>query len=196
MAVSEFQEVSPLISRCSYQVFLSFRGEDRRKSFTDHLYRALHVVLPVFYDVDPGQVRNQTGSYAAAFARHEESFKSEMSMVQRWRTALKEIADLGGFVLQDSRDSSKLFEVKELNFKESLQLFSWYAIGRNSMPENFMEYGGGFVKHCGGLPLALQVLGSSLSGKSMVVWRNALEKLEVIPASKIQKILRISYDSL
>ncbi|KAK8593788.1 hypothetical protein V6N12_045862 [Hibiscus sabdariffa] len=95
-----------------------------------------------------------------------------------------------------SGNSSKLFEVKESNFKESLQLFSWNAIGRNSMPESFMEYGRSFVKYCGGLPLALQVLGSSLSGKSMVVWRNALEKLEAIPASKIQKILIISYDSL
>ncbi|KAK8593791.1 hypothetical protein V6N12_045865 [Hibiscus sabdariffa] len=64
------------------------------------------------------------------------------------------------------------------------------------MPESFMEYGTSFVKHCGGLPLALQVLASSLFGKSMDVWRNALEKLEAIPASKIQKILKISYDSL
>ncbi|KAI8553572.1 hypothetical protein RHMOL_Rhmol05G0026200 [Rhododendron molle] len=28
-------------SPCSYHVFLSFRGEDTRKTFTDHLYTAL-----------------------------------------------------------------------------------------------------------------------------------------------------------
>ncbi|KAL4351952.1 hypothetical protein GQ457_06G002420 [Hibiscus cannabinus] len=89
-----------------------------------------------------------------------------------------------------------MFEVKELNFNESLQLFHWFAFGCNSMPESFMECAASLVKQCGGLLLALQVLGSSLSGKSMNVWRSALEKLEGIPNSKIHKILRISYDSL
>ncbi|KAK8564336.1 hypothetical protein V6N12_036462 [Hibiscus sabdariffa] len=93
-------------------------------------------------------------------------------------------------------DLSKMFEVKELSFNESLQLFHWYAFGCNSMPESFMECAGSLVKQCGGLPLALQVLASSLSGKSMNVWRSALEKLQAFPNSKILKILRISYDSL
>ncbi|KAL7235615.1 hypothetical protein ACSBR1_018997 [Camellia fascicularis] len=34
-------EVDPSISRCTYHVFLSFRGKDTRKAFTDHLYTAL-----------------------------------------------------------------------------------------------------------------------------------------------------------
>ncbi|GMJ03564.1 hypothetical protein like AT5G36930 [Hibiscus trionum] len=89
-----------------------------------------------------------------------------------------------------------MFEVKELNFNESLRLFHWYAFGCNSMPECFMECAGSLVKQCGGLPLAIRVLGSTLSSKSMNVWRSALEKLEAIPNSKIHRILRISYDSL
>ncbi|TYG77550.1 hypothetical protein ES288_D03G203700v1 [Gossypium darwinii] len=91
---------------------------------------------------------------------------------------------------------SKLFEVKELASSESLQLFNWYAFGHNSVPESSMAYARSLVKHCGGLPLALQVLGSSLSSKSVSSWKSALEKLEEIPDSKIQEILRISYDSL
>ncbi|KAK5847238.1 hypothetical protein PVK06_003542 [Gossypium arboreum] len=59
-----------------------------------------------------------------------------------------------------------------------------------------MAYARSLVKLCGGLPLALQVLGSSLSSKSVSSWKSALEKLEEIPDNKIQKILRISYDSL
>ncbi|EOY10039.1 TMV resistance protein N, putative [Theobroma cacao] len=90
----------------------------------------------------------------------------------------------------------KVFEVKELAFNESLQLFNRYAFGQNDPIDSYMEYARSVVKHCGGLPLALQVLGSSLSGKSITTWRNALEKLKAIPDSKIQKILRISYDSL
>lgn len=120
-------------TRWKYDVFLSFRGEDTRKGFTDHLYTALchrgvitfrddqelergneisrellqaihdsrfsvivfsrnytsstwclnelvkivecmkqgrQTVIPVFYDVDPSEVRNQTGRLQQAFADH------------------------------------------------------------------------------------------------------------------------------
>jgi hypothetical protein len=59
------------------------------------------IILPVFYDVDPSEVRNQTGSFAAAFVDHETCFKKEMEQVNGWRIALKEVADLGGIVLGD-----------------------------------------------------------------------------------------------
>ncbi|XVE81461.1 hypothetical protein DITRI_Ditri15bG0065900 [Diplodiscus trichospermus] len=52
------------------------------------------------------------------------------------------------------------------------------------------RYARRIVKYCGEIPLALQVLGSSLSGKSMRVWKSALKKLEAIPYSKIQKTLK------
>lgn len=55
------------------------------------------MVLPVFYGVDPSEVRWQTGSFKKAFGRHEERFKEEM--VQEWRAALKEVADFAGFNL-------------------------------------------------------------------------------------------------
>lgn len=42
MAIERAQEAfSSTSSRCSYQVFLSFRGEDTRKTFTSHLYNTL-----------------------------------------------------------------------------------------------------------------------------------------------------------
>ncbi|EOY21138.1 TMV resistance protein N, putative [Theobroma cacao] len=94
------------------------------------------------------------------------------------------------------QDLCKVFEVKELTFNESLQLFKWYAFRQNDPIDSYMEYARSIVKHCGGLPLALQVLGSSLAGKSINVWKSALEKLKIIPDSKIQKILKISYDYL
>ncbi|XP_059653602.1 disease resistance protein RPV1-like [Cornus florida] len=40
-------------TRCSYHVFLSFRGRDTRKTFTDHLYTALlHAGIRTFRDDD------------------------------------------------------------------------------------------------------------------------------------------------
>ncbi|GLT71274.1 hypothetical protein SLA2020_433070 [Shorea laevis] len=155
---------SPSKSRWNRDVFLSFRGEDTRKTFTDHLYTALvqagiltfrddeelprgnHIstellkaiqgsrisivvfskgyassrwcldelveimrcknsigqtLLPVFYDVDPSDVRKQTGTFAEAFSRHEDRFQAEMERVQNWRAALTEAADYSGWDLQN-----------------------------------------------------------------------------------------------
>ncbi|GMP63284.1 hypothetical protein CsSME_00025027 [Camellia sinensis var. sinensis] len=140
MEIVRNQKASSSTSQCSYQVFLSFRGEDTRKAFVDHLYTALvqagfltfgdddgiergegikfelqkaiqglrisivvfskhyassswcldelvmivkdrrisgHVVLPVFYHVDPSHMRNQTESFEEAFKKHEERFQAE-----------------------------------------------------------------------------------------------------------------------
>ncbi|XP_058217976.1 disease resistance protein RPV1-like [Rhododendron vialii] len=167
MAAIRSQEASSSTSPCSYHVFLSFRGEDTRNSFTDHLYTALgyagfhtfkdddgiereekikselqkaikesrisivvlsknyassswcpdelvmilkcrstsgHVVLPVFYDMDPSQLRKQMGSFEEAFVRHERKIEAKsgerrkewMSKVEEWRAALREVADLAG----------------------------------------------------------------------------------------------------
>jgi hypothetical protein len=60
-----------------------------------------YVVVPVFYKVDPSDVRKQTGCFAQAFAKHEDRFKEEVEKVDEWRKALKDVADLGGMVLGD-----------------------------------------------------------------------------------------------
>ncbi|KAM7518911.1 hypothetical protein LguiB_017873 [Lonicera macranthoides] len=53
MAIVRAQEASSSAFRYNYQVFLSFRGEDTRKAFTDHLYTALlQAGLRTFRDDD------------------------------------------------------------------------------------------------------------------------------------------------
>ncbi|XP_042511158.1 disease resistance protein RUN1-like isoform X2 [Macadamia integrifolia] len=54
-------------------------------------------VLPVFFKVDPSDVRKQTNTYKKAFKGHEERFKKEMAKVKKWRDALKKAADLAGY---------------------------------------------------------------------------------------------------
>ena len=55
------------------------------------------VVLPIFYQVDPSDVRKQKGSYGKAFAKHEEN----MEKVHIWREALSEVGNISG---RDSRN--------------------------------------------------------------------------------------------
>ncbi|XP_052206767.1 disease resistance protein RUN1-like [Diospyros lotus] len=56
--------------------------------------RAL-TVLPVFYQVDPSDLRRQRGRVGAAFAKHERDSSEEK--VQRWRNALVEAANISGW---------------------------------------------------------------------------------------------------
>ncbi|CAL9020276.1 unnamed protein product [Prunus brigantina] len=53
-------------------------------------------ILPVFYHVDPSDVRKQSGSFADAFAEHEKRFREDIDKVKRWRDALTEVANLSG----------------------------------------------------------------------------------------------------
>ncbi|XP_048422838.1 disease resistance protein RPV1-like [Pyrus x bretschneideri] len=91
---------------------------------------------------------------------------------------------------------TQVHKVHTLDYNESLQLFSWHAFGQDHPLRGYMEYSEKVVHYCNGLPLALKVLGSSLSRKSIGVWENALEKLIVIPNGENMNKLRISYDSL
>ncbi|XLT60606.1 hypothetical protein HN873_053210, partial [Arachis hypogaea] len=50
-------------------------------------------ILPIFYYMDPGDVRHQRGSYEKAMAVHEERFKDEVPI---WRAALRDAANLSG----------------------------------------------------------------------------------------------------
>ena len=59
------------------------------------------MVLPVFYMVDPSEVRNQKGKYGGALVKHEEKFKNNMEKVQRWRAALSEAGSLSGLPYKD-----------------------------------------------------------------------------------------------
>nr|XP_011462237.1 PREDICTED: TMV resistance protein N-like [Fragaria vesca subsp. vesca] len=148
----------------TYDVFLSFRGDDTRNNFVAHLHSNLirkgirtfldddglrrgveisselhkaieeskvsivvfsetyasskwcleelvkileckeskkQMVYPVFYKVDPSDVRNQNGSFGKALADHECTFKDRLEKVVRWREALTKAANLSGLHFSD-----------------------------------------------------------------------------------------------
>jgi hypothetical protein len=88
------------------------------------------------------------------------------------------------------------YKVRELSHWESLQLFSWHAFEMPNPKKDFSKLSIEAVVYAGGLPLALVVLGSFLKGRSIAEWKSELKKLQRTPNEKIQKILRISFDSL
>jgi len=59
------------------------------------------LVFPIFYDVGPSEVLKQSGIYADAFDQHEQRFRQDSQMVSRWRTALKQVANITGWDLRN-----------------------------------------------------------------------------------------------
>ncbi|XP_068319247.1 disease resistance protein RUN1-like [Pyrus communis] len=160
---------APSVFPWKYHVFLSFRGDDTRRGFTDHLYKQLeargiktfrdepelergtdinpellkaidqsrsaiivlstnfassswclreltHIVscmkekkriFPIFYGVDPSDVRHQRGRFGEAFAEHEVNYREH---VNEWRKSLKRVANLAGWNSKDCRYDTELIQ--------------------------------------------------------------------------------------
>ncbi|KAK2986976.1 hypothetical protein RJ640_024874, partial [Escallonia rubra] len=100
------------------------------------------------------------------------------------------------FIKAHRADKIHMVEVDTLPRTPSLKLFCWHAFGEEDPPDIYTDLTSRVVALCGGLPLALRILGLSLSGQSVDVWESTLEMLKTIPDSDIQKKLEISYNSL
>ncbi|KAL0006632.1 hypothetical protein SO802_008134 [Lithocarpus litseifolius] len=187
----------------NFDVFLSFRGEDTRRGFVSHLFKALtqrgiqtfiddnlhrgenisdellntienssasiivfskkyassswcldelakimecskqgilKKVLPVFYQVDPSEVRKQTGDFGNELAGLEKKIEDK-TKVQRWRDALSKAASISGWDDKNSCTESELVQkiVEEILNSEIIQMPSNVAtmqlVGINSRIE-------------------------------------------------------------
>lgn len=75
----------------------------------------------------------------------------------------------------------KHYEVKELEFSPSMELFCYHAMRRKEPAEGFLDLAKQIVEKTGGLPLALEVFGSFLFDKrTMREWKDAVEKMKQI----------------
>ncbi|TQD95070.1 hypothetical protein C1H46_019338 [Malus baccata] len=94
-------------------------------------------------------------------------------------------------------DEKYIYEVKKRNTDDALQLFHFHAFKDNSPREGYTELSARVVKYAGGIPLALEVLGSLLFPcKSKEEWENALSALRDYPNEEIQNTFRVSYNRL
>ncbi|TYH46962.1 hypothetical protein ES332_D11G377600v1 [Gossypium tomentosum] len=90
-----------------------------------------------------------------------------------------------------------MYEPTTLNPKDALQLFSLKAFHSDTVQKaDFIELSKHVVNYAGGLPLALEVLGSFLCGRDVAQWRSAIERLKRDSYKEILDKLRISFDGL
>ncbi|CAN1759389.1 Disease resistance protein L6 [Linum perenne] len=60
------------------------------------------IILPIFYMVDPSDVRHQSGPYQKAFQQHEQTFGAPT--VKIWKDALNEVGTLKGWHVKSNND--------------------------------------------------------------------------------------------
>ncbi|XP_016646813.1 PREDICTED: TMV resistance protein N-like [Prunus mume] len=70
-------------------------------------------ILPIFYDVDPTDVRKQMGTFAEAFNNHKKNFKKDKAKLQRWRAALTKVSNISGWISKDRDESELINEIVE-----------------------------------------------------------------------------------
>lgn len=88
------------------------------------------------------------------------------------------------------------YELKCMDSEKSLHLFSKHAFQRDSPLDDYLTLSRKAVGIAGGLPLALEVIGSLLSCKSKENWDVILKKLEKVPHKEVSRKLKISFEAL
>ncbi|MED6210673.1 hypothetical protein PIB30_066402 [Stylosanthes scabra] len=93
-------------------------------------------------------------------------------------------------------DAHEIYNVEGLAENEAFDLFRLKAFKQRKPEEEYLDLSNQVVKYCAGLPLALEVLGSHLYGRSIKDWHSAFGKLNSFPHVDIFETLKISYDGL
>ncbi|RVW19320.1 putative disease resistance protein [Vitis vinifera] len=170
----------------SYDVFLSFRGEDTRKSFTAHLYKELRTKESNTFIDDDKLERENYASSGWCLEELVKILECMRTMGQRVLTIFYDVDPSHVLIVIDDVNNSKILE--DLIGKDG-----WFGIGSRIIITTRNKQL--LVTH-GGLPLALQVLGSFLFDKSKRQWESQLDKLKKIPKKEIQDVLRVGFDGL
>ncbi|XP_031381363.1 TMV resistance protein N-like isoform X2 [Punica granatum] len=107
------------------------------------------------------------------------------------------ITTTDGGILREAPQVDSSYEMGGMEQDEALELFNKHAF-RTTDPSTakLNHLAKKIVKATGGLPLALEIMGSSLYGKNKDIWKETLQKLKERPDKKVIDQLRVSYDNL
>jgi hypothetical protein len=93
----------------------------------------------------------------------------------------------------------RTYEVKELNKKDAFELVRWNAFKNEKTDKVFSGYVHVLeraVAYASGLPLALEVIGSHFSNRTIEECKCALDQCERVPDKTIQMTLQLSFYAL
>ncbi|KAI9077614.1 hypothetical protein K1719_040389 [Acacia pycnantha] len=134
------------------------------------LHRAqARVVFPVFYYVDPSDVRRQTSSFEQAFKELIKQISPTEVEVSRWRTDLDEGGSIPEFVVQNSRNESDAIEniverVRQILDKKDLFICN-HPVGVNSRMQELIRMS---KSHSPNRVLVLGIWGMRGIGKTVI----------------------------
>lgn len=89
-----------------------------------------------------------------------------------------------------------VYNVNLLGSDMALKLFNKFAFKDGCPTDELKEVSLQIVNYAGGLPLAINVLGSFLHGRENNEWESELERLKEIPPNDIIGKLKLSFDAL
>ncbi|KAI9127466.1 hypothetical protein K1719_002025 [Acacia pycnantha] len=69
------------------------------------------IVIPIFYNVDPSNVRKQNDSFGDGFVKLKQRFKHDQQRVQEWKNALMRSTNLSGWDSKNIRPEPKLIKM-------------------------------------------------------------------------------------
>jgi len=103
--------------------------------------------------------------------------------------------EVGSIVIITTRDKSILdkaranhiYKLNELPSDQSLILFSRHAFRKDFPLSGYEDISYDVVSITGGLPLALEVIGSFLCGKTKEAWKDTSKKLKKVPEKKCKR---------
>ncbi|XP_048139646.1 disease resistance protein L6-like isoform X2 [Rhodamnia argentea] len=90
----------------------------------------------------------------------------------------------------------KIYQMEELHHAHARQLFNKHAFRMDSPPNEYDDVSRDIIYKTGGLPLALEVIGSSLYCKGKQFWKDTLKKLDLVPKQDVCDKLKISFEML
>ncbi|KAF5470116.1 hypothetical protein F2P56_010656 [Juglans regia] len=117
------EEISPeifkAIERSMISIIVLSKNYSESRWCLDELLKILEckenvkqIVLPLFYDVSPSEVRHQKGNFGEAFAKLGCKIKDEVK-VTKWKAALQKVANFFRFTLGDRNESEFIEEISK-----------------------------------------------------------------------------------